>query len=505
VYSAVRSDKMVVLSVDITNLHNMLSQLTGGSVDLQAVMRLALPTNQDIITLVNDLALKSKIGPRYIINTDFAKYHPADHIFHQNKTMEHGYQAIVYIKDEFDDILMSGGEDCPGTRELVAYYKNAYKSLTSEILNKNSLFVRGDSGIFSVIERNLAEFITYLSWSKMNEIIKYAKSTKPDANFDLASSYELFEKSNGVVFDIVRTLKEHKDSSFYLLDGKSGSKIKVVVDGGVPDTTNDEIAAYYHSEFIRNTKAYRAGSMQVLEKAVKNANERIRKSMSVGVKTGMVLSRTLMKQGWEMKEVDGVDCFVYPNTLYINSAIGGAGMKKYIFPDECHNLLYLYDITVPIDSVLVSGLSTSDPRRGVRARGLSPHRASGGSGDVISDLNHASDLTKVCIGDLDGKPIESIVDMLDALSVAYEPSMMGNLPTRCIMLLFGRDVEIMSSSASDADHKATVKFLQPFVKNKGSALKPKKPASSSDKADKAEIKVKEKVMRSGTAIFSTGG
>jgi hypothetical protein len=486
VYSIVRSDNMVVVSIDANNIYRMAQQLMKGtSVDKSKISALLVPKNVDIICFVNDLALKNKIGSKYLISGTIDQYHPDDYIYHQNRFSSD--QCNVIIKDGYDEMLM-GGEACPGTIALSEFYKNAYAQVSSTILNKNSLFARSAGGFYSIIERNIAEFNIYLSWTKMNEVMKYLRSFNTGDNFDLASSFELVERTDGVMFDIVRKLKEGKDSSFFMMDNKTGNKIKMLVDGSIPDASSELTADFYHQEFLNNLAAYRNGTVGTITNAIKSVDERIQRSMSIGVRTGMSLASSLVKQGWALEVVDGVECFVYHDKVYANAVVGGNYNKRYTFPKECENLIYLYDITVPIDSCLHSGINVSDPVKGVRARGFNPHR-SAGSNDIYEDLKHVKTLGRVCIGDLDGKPIEKIVNLIDALSAVYQPSMMGNLASKCVSILFGGDTGVMSSSATKENLEKSKEYIKPFIENKGILV------SSTTKKSK-----EEKGVRSG-AIF----
>jgi hypothetical protein len=464
VYSVVRSDNMVVLSVDSSNVNRMAQQLMKTtSIDKGKIHSILVPKNIDIICFINDLVLKNKVGSKYLISGKLESFHPDDYIFHQSKMS--GDQCNIFIKDTFDEMLM-GGEACPGTLALVEFYKNAYAQVSSTILNKNSLFARSAGGFYSIIERNMAEFVVYLSWTKLNEVIKYFRSFNTGENFDLASTFELVERTDGIAFDIVRRLKESKDSSFFMLDGKTGSKIKMMVDGTIPDATSELTAEFYHNEFLNNLSAYRNGTVNTLTNAIKSVDERIQRSMSSGIKTGMQLSASLIKQGWVIEVVDGAECFVYHDKVYANSVVGGSNMKRYTFPKECENLLYLYDITVPIETVMRSGIAVSENNKGVRARGFFPHR-SAGSVDVYEEVKAHKNLGRMCIGDLDNKPIEKIVNLLDAFSCVYQPSMMGNLPSKCISSLFGNDISVMSSGASKENIEKAKEYIKPFIDNKG--------------------------------------
>ena len=492
-YSAVRSENMVVVSIDSQNVYKMAQQLMKStSIDKSRIQSILVPKNSDIICFINDLVVKNKIGSKYVITGNFDNYHPDDNIYHQNRYS--GDQCNIFIKDSYDEMLM-GGEACPGTLALGEFYKNAYAQVSSTILNKNSLFARSAGGFYSIVERNVAEFTIYLSWTKMNEVMKYLRSFNTGDNFDLASSFELVERTDGITFDIVRRLKESKDSSFFMLDGKTGQKIKMMVDGTIPDATSELTADFYHQEFMNNLAAYRNGTVGTITSAIKSVDERIQRSMSIGVKTGMSLSASLVKQGWSIEVVDGAECFVYHDKIYANSVVGdnNSGTKRYLFPKECENLLYLYDITVPIDNVMRSGISVSENNKGVRAKGFFPHRSSG-SGDVWDELKTVKSLGRICIGDLDGKPIEKIVNLLDALSGVYKPSMMGNLPARCVSVLFGGDIGVMSSSATKENIEKVKEYIKPFIDNKGIFNK----IASSTKESKA--KAEEKGARMGSVF-----
>jgi len=504
VFSAVKSDDHVLVSIGIENLHKMATYMVGQSVDRQTLFKMVIPKNLDIICFVNDLAIKRKIGPKYVIQDNFDQYHPDDYIYHQSKIVGASDLCNVFIKDSYDDALMEG-EACPGTLALATFYKNAYSQVSSEILNKNSLFVRGNAGIYSIIERNLAEFMVYLSWTKTNEVLRYIRSFDVSKNIDLASSFEVCERTDGVMFDIVRRLKESKDSSFYMIDGKTGNKIKMLVDGDVPDAESGLTSDFYHQEFINNLAAYRNGTMTSITSAIKSADDRIRKSMSAGVKTGVSMVASLMRQGWKVEVIDGVDYFVYPNKVYVNSVVGGDRNKRFTFPEECNNIIYIYDITVPIDTLIRSGISVSDVTKGVRARGFHPHRSSC-AGDIYEELKHTGDLGKVCIGDLDGKPFEKIVNLVDALSIAYQPSMMGNLPSKCVSALFGYDLSVMtSSSSSESNIKKSRELIKPFMDNKNILNKPIPSAKKEEKKSKVLSTGEPEAPRSGVragAIFS---
>jgi hypothetical protein len=472
VFSIVRNTDYVVLSVNIENVMRMIKQITKNDIDQNEVIRAITPKNIDIISFVNDLALKSKVGAKYVISDEIESYHPNDYIYHQCKYND-GI-CNIFIKDAYDEILMgtqgdTGAEDCPGTKKTVEFYKSSYDKLQMKVLNKNSLFVRNGGGIYSVIERNIAEFIVYLTWVKLNDVMRIVKARYPDINVDLASSYEVVEREDGIVFDIVRKFKESKDTSFFMIDGKTGNKVKMMVDTSIPEISSDLTSTFYYNEFIKNMESYRNGTVGSLTGAIKSADNRIKRSMSVGIKTGLQLANTLLKQGWVIETGNnGVDCFVYPHKVYITAVVGGDGMKRYTFPEECRDKLYLYDITVPIDA-LMYGISNRE--HGVKARGFHPHRSSGSS-NFYGDLDHITDLNAVCIGDLDGKPIEKIVNLIDALSSAYQPSMMGNAASTCVTMLFGREFNVMSSDAKKAEVKATMEYIDPFVKNNGILRKP---------------------------------
>jgi len=247
-----------------------------------------------------------------------------------------------------------------------------------------------------------------------------------------------------------------------MLDGKTGTKIKMNVDGNIPSLESNVSEKYYYEEMLNNLAAHRAGTVGALTTAIKSADDRIRRSMSVGVKTGLQLSTTLQKQGWEIKTVSNMECFVYPKKVFVTTVVGN-DRKRYPFPEDCKEIMYLYDITVPIEASLY-GLSNSN--LGVKARGFHPHRGSG-SDSAYSDLSHVKDLNRVCIGDLDGKPIEKIVDLIDTLSGAYQPSMMGNMASRCVTCLFGSDISVMTTDRKTDEVKKTMEYVEPIIKNKG--------------------------------------
>lgn len=497
-FSIVKSTDFVVISVNLENAMRIAKHIDiGGGMDSNEVIKTITPKNIDIIAFVNDLATRGKISMKYAIISDIESYHPHDFIYHQYNYANN--ICNIFIKDQYDEAMMgnSGAEDCPGTKKIVEYYKNSYDSTQLKVLNKNSLFIRVGGGIFSIIERNIAEFVIYLSWVKLNELFRIIKARNPDNNVDLASSFEVIERSDGVVFDIVRKLKESKDTSFYMLDGKTGNKIKMSIDANIPDIQGNLTESYYHDEFVRNMASYRAGTVDSITTAIKSADNRIKKSMSVGVKTGLKLANSLVKQGWKIETVGEIDCFVYPEKVYITTVVGGASMKRYTMPEDCRDLLYLYDITVPID-VSLHGLN--DRSLGVRARGFHPHRAAGSS-NYYDDLSHVTELNAVCIGDLDGKPIEKIVSLIDSLSSAYQPSMMGNAASRCILTLFGGDFGVMSSSAKSDEIKATMKYIKSFTDNKG-ALADKKPITKTASVESADTSSPNpRAVRSGS-IFS---
>lgn len=496
-FSIVRGDDHLILSVNTENVDRMIRQIAGSSIDSNDLMKVMTPKNIDIISFVNDLAIKNKVAPKYVISDDIESYHPNDYIYHQCKY--NNSTCNIIIKDMYDEVLMSEyTEDCPGTKKIVEFYRNAYDTSQLKVLNKNSMMVRGGGGIYSLIERNVAEFIVYLSWVKINEVMRSIKSKFPEVNVNLGSSFEVIERSDGAVFDIVRKLKESKDTAFFMLDGKTGNKIKMNIDSSVPEVHSDLTPDYYHEEFIKNMASYRAGTVDSITGAIKSADDRIRRSMSVGVKTGLQLSRTLLKQGWVLEEVSGMDCFVYPEKVYIRTVVGGKDMKRYTMPEECTNSLYLYDITVPIDSVL-HGLN--DRVFGVKARGFHPHRASGGS-NYYNDLDHVTDLNVVCIGELEGKPIEKISALIESLSSAYQPSMMGNAASRCITCLFGSDYGVMSSETSSIEVKKTMEYVKPFMDNKGILTKPIiSIKTKSSKTDASVEPVSPRAIRSGS-VFS---
>lgn len=462
-YSAIKSDNYILLSVNAAKLHDMFKRIGKCDLGSDEFYRILTPKNIDIISFVNDLAVKNKIALKYMIMDNLELYHPNDYIWHQNK-YANGMCNII-IKDTFDELLMGGmdySEECPGTKKIADTYISAYDTTQKKILNKSSLYIRSGGGIYSIIERNLSDFITYLSWVKINDVIKFIKSKNPEFNTDLAASYEIIQSTDGVAFDIIRILKENKDASFFMLDGKTGTKIKMQVDGAVPDVKTGMDEAYYHNEFTQNIAAYRAGTVGSLTSAIKSADDRLKRSMSTGVKTGLQLSMSLQKQGWEVKTIGNMDCFVYPNKVYVTTVVGNDG-KRYPVPEDCREVMYLYDITVPIDSSL-HGLGNE--KMGVKARGFHPHRGASG-GDAYHELSHATDLNRVCIGDLDGKPIEKIANLIDALAGAYQPSMMGNMAARCVGCLFGGDISVMGSESKASEVKKTMEYIDPIIKNKG--------------------------------------
>jgi hypothetical protein len=470
-------------------------------IDTNELIKVITPKNIDIISFVNDMAMRGKISSKYVVSSGIEDYHPNDYIYHQfqyNNSI-----CNIFIKDSYDEALMGGGsaEDCPGTKKLVEYYKSSYDNTQLKVLNKSSMFIRVGGGIFSVIERNIAEFLVYLSWVKLNEVLRVIKARNPDVNVNLASSFELVERSDGVAFDIVRKLKESKDTSFFMLDGKTGNKIKMSVDSDIPEMKGGLTEAFYHDEFMKNLASYRAGTVDSITGAIKSADERIKRSMSVGVKTGLKLANQLVREGWVIESVNHVDSFVYPHKVYITSVFDGS--KRYVMPEDCRDKLYLYDITVPIDQSLY-GLSNSG--LGVRARGFHPHRSSGSS-NYYDDLAHVTELNKLCIGDLDGKPIEKIVNLIDALSGAYKPSMMGNAASRCVSVLYGASFGVMSSDAGKQSVKDTMEYVKPFEANRGIFNKPivDKAATKKSKTDTdASDASGEPVMRAARSgsIFS---
>lgn len=499
-FSIVRGDDHLILSVNTENVSRMIQQITKSSIDSSELQKMMTPKNIDVISFVNDLAIKNKAAPKYVISSAIEDYHPNDFIYHQFK-YNNGICNIV-IKDRYDEVLMGEyTEDCPGTKKLVEYYKNAYDTSQLKVLNKNSMMVRSGGGIYSLIERNIAEFTVYLTWVKINEVLRFIKAKNPESNVDLGSSFEVVERADGAIFDIVRKLKESKDTSFYMLDGKTGNKIKMLIDSSVPEVHSDLTAEYYHEEFLRNMASYRAGTVDSITGAIRSADERIRRSMSVGVKTGMQLSRSLMKQGWSLEEVNGLDCFVYPNKVYVKAVVGGrdgsGNQKRYTFPEECCDIMYIYDITVPIDAFL-HGLS--DSVLGVKARGFHPHRSSGAS-ISFGDLESITDLNKVCIGDLDGKPIEKLPALIEALSNAYQPSMIGNTASRCVDTLFGENFGISPGDSLSKEAKKMLEYVEPFIKNKG-VLNKIKPVTVKAKpsGDATETVIPSRV-RSGS-VFS---
>jgi len=466
-FSIVKSTDFVLVSINLENAIRMAKQIdTGNTIDTNELIKVITPKNIDIISFVNDMAMRGKISTKYVVSSNIEEYHPNDYIYHQFQ-YNNGI-CNIFIKDSYDEALMGGGnaEDCPGTKKLVEFYKSSYDNTQLKVLNKNSMFIRLGGGIFSVIERNIAEFLVYLSWVKLNEVLRIIKSRNPDVNINLASSFEVVERSDGIAFDIVRKLKESKDTSFFMLDGKTGNKIKMSVDSDLPEMRGGLTEAYYHDEFMKNIASYRAGTVESVTGAIKSADERIKRSMSVGVKTGLKLANQLVREGWKIETVDGKDSFVYPNKVYITSVHDG--LKRYVMPEDCRDKLYLYDITVPIDQSL-HGLN--DSNLGVRAKGFHPHRSSG-SGNYYDDLMHVTELNKVCIGDLEGKPIEKIVNLLDALAGAYKPSMMGNAASRCITVLFGSSYGIMSSDVKTKAVKDTMDYVKSFEDNKGIFIKP---------------------------------
>jgi len=498
VYSIVKNTDYLVLSISLENVQRMVRQIARTDIDTSELVKIIVPKNIDIISFVNDLALKSKVAPKYIISGNIDTYHPQDGIYHQTR-FNNGICNII-IKDTYDDVMMggssgTGSEDCPGTKNIVNFYKNSYDAAQLRVLNADSTFVRGGGGgIFSVLERNIAEFIVYLSYSKTNDILRIIKSRNPNVNVDLASSFEVVERTDGSMFDIVRKFRENKDTNFFLRDGKTGTEIKMTMDPNIPEMKSDTTAEYYHEEMMRNLASYRAGTADTLLGAIRSADDRIKRSMSVGVKTGMVLAKNLLKDGWKIEEVNGVDCFVHPDKVYVTSVVGNDG-RKYSFPEECKDIMYLYDITVPIDACL-HGLNNN--RIGVKAKGFHPHRSSGAS-NYYNDLEHTDELQVVCIGDLDGKPIENIVNLVDTLSCANRRSMMGNAASRCISTFFGEEYAVMSSDAKSKEVKKIMEYIKPFLDNKGIAIKKPSVTKKKDSGDDHEPVMRS--VRSG-GIFT---
>jgi hypothetical protein len=499
VYSAVKNNDYIVLSISPNNIFNMLRHIGKCDIGFDEFARFVTPKNSDIIAFVNDLAIKGKIAHKYMISSDLEEYHPNDYLWHQSKYVNG--VCNVFIKDTYDDVLMGSERDgvaqnCPGTKKLAEYYISAYDNTQKKVLNQNSLYIRSGGGIYSIIERNIPDFIVYLSWVKLNDALKYLKSKNPESNVDLVSSFEIFQKTDGTVFDIVRKLKESKDTSFYMVDGKTGTKIKMNVDSNIPEVQSDVTESYYYNEFVNNMAAYRAGTVGSITAAIKSADDRLKRSMSAGIRNGLQLASTLYKQGWEQRTVNGVECFVYPKKVYVTT-VADSYQKRFTVPEECRELLYVYDITVPIDSTLY-GLSNGN--LGVKARGFHPHRSSS-SESYYTEEAHTKDLNRVCIGDLDGKPIEKITDLIETLSGAYAPSMNGGMAARCIDCFFGNDLKVMSSSATSADIKKTLEYLAPIIKNKGVFTK----ATATIKASKSkgtDVEPKMKSPSKSSSIFS---
>jgi len=500
VYSAVKNNDYIILSISPAHIVTMLKHIGKVDVSNDDITRIFTPKNIDIISFVNDLAIKNKIATKYMISADIDKYQPHDYIWTQSR-YNNGVCNVI-IKDAYDVTLMgetrdTGSSDSQGTKAIADYYVSAYDSTQKKILNQNSLYIRSGGGIFSIIERNISDFVTYLSWVKLNDAMKFIKSRNPEANTDLASSFEIIQKTDGTVFDIVRKLKEGKDSSFFLLDGKTGSKIKMMVDNNIPDIQSDTTEKYYHDEFVNNMAAFRAGTVGSLTAAIKSADDRIKRSMSVGVSTGLQLAAALNKQGWTQKTVGGRECFVYPGRVNVTTFVDNAH-KRFVIPEDCQEIMYLYDITVPINPCIYGISSDGDC---VKARGFHPHRAGSGGGNPYIELNHVKDLNRICIGDLDGKPIEKIVNLIETLSGAYQPSMMGSLASRCIAHFTGSsDITGMSSSdTSSPEYKKTMEYLEPIIKHKGFTKKIK-PVTEPVKSGETKVK---KPSSKGATIFST--
>jgi hypothetical protein len=500
VYSAVKNNDYIILSISPSHIVNMMKHIGKTEIGNDDIAKLFTPKNIDIISFVNDLAIKNKIASKYMITTDIDTYHPHEYIWHQSK-YNNGICNVI-IKDAYDVTSMgdprdTGAEECPGTKKLADMYISAYDNTQKKVLNQNSLYIRSGGGIFSIIERNLSDFVTYLSWVKLNDAMKFLKMKNPEVNTDLASSFEIIQKTDSTVFDIVRSLKESKDSSFFMVDGKTGTKIKMMVDSNIPEVQSDVTEKYYHDEFMNNIAAFRAGTVGSVTAAIKSADERIKRSMSVGVSTGLQLATALQKQGWVQKTVGGRECFVYPGRVNVTTFVDNSH-KRYTLPEECQEIMYLYDITVPINPCIYGISSDADC---VKARGFHPHRAGSGGGNAYGELTHVKDLNRLCIGDLDGKPIEKIVNLIDALSGAYEPSMMGNMASRCINCLTGYDIAgAMSSDTKSPDVKKMLDYIDPILKNRGFTKKAKSTTDTTIKTGETKTK---KTPAKGATIFST--
>lgn len=452
-----------MLSVGMGDIERMIQSLMGSKTwDAAVIKNMLSPTHGDVITFVNDMVNKGYLGKRYYISDARAgSIVSTQYLFSQSFLDDN----TIYITDSYNSALMSKPREDSTTYLLVKHFADSFDSVSTSVLNPNSSLVIQTPGLYGIISKHLPEFINYLTWSKTNEIMRHVRS-KGGSDIEASSTFTILKQNNSVVMDMIYLLNEKKPLDFTISDKKTGATVVLQVPESNANAFSPPQNKSYITDITSNITAYRAGTVDTVRRAIEAINSRISNNMSKGVQEGLRLAQTCLQQGWVLESVNGVDCLVYHDKVYVNHVVNdnsSTGIKHFNLPDECVYSLYMYDITVPITPVMI-GLDSS----GVKARGIHPHRVAAGS--YSSDLENITALNRVCIGDLNGHPISDIGKLIDSFKGAYETSMAGGLASSMISTLFD-SAEITSylesTNYSTENREKVRSYCEAFLNNKG--------------------------------------
>lgn len=474
-FSSIRDDegKFIAIHLGVSNIDDMLSKLATKSVDKSSLINSISITHGDIITFVNDLAIKSIIPKRYMIPDSIVSEVDVKKTLFDQTFYNDG---VMYITDDYIPVIMpvKPQTSCK-TKVLTDYMAQSYQKVGSKVLNPNSALNIKDPGLYGIISKHLPEFINFITWSKMNDIMRSIRSSA-DFDVNMSASLAIVKKNDSSVMDLVYVLEQSKDIDFVISDKKGTASISLKLPTDSKDIFKSPQSTTYIQDTTANIEAFRKGTVETLRKSIKATEERAKKIAAFGMQEGIAFSRDCLSKGWEIKKVGDRDCFVYPKKVFVTHVVkqdDNGKLVNFALPENCQDKLYVYDLTVPIDTTM-KGMTMG----GVTARGLHPHRSTTGRGwyDSIFNKKSLDALSNVCIGDMQGKPITELNKLIETFGGVYYNSMLaGGIERELMYTLFGRsslkdyiNSGHLDTSSTTSEHFDKVKeYVSPFLEISG--------------------------------------
>lgn len=290
-------------------------------------------------------------------------------------------------------------------------------TITTTLVGPNKNILAHEEVILT-LQKYFVEFVSFLNWIQLARYVDYCKTSNHE--FDAASmGYIWIETGNRL--DVISALRTKENNTLVITDYNQELAIKVIDKTNIKYQENLDVPQYLKTtlgEYIKVVMNMRKDWLT----AIKNAELNAIRAKELSVSESLRIISEITGKGWKVEKYRDRSYFMYDQKIIAKRVYDKSTGHLFDLPEELIGTLYLNKIAIPVESKI----------NGTQSIGIGCHPHGGDS--------NSSNWGGLCVGDLAGQPISSILKAPEMFETIFTGSMFGNIESVAINILFGQSL-----------------------------------------------------------------